>query len=370
VVMVHSAVATVGQRGAWYARMDIRHMMFAVAAALVLLVLWRVNYRVLFGGGRLPLLAGGVLLISLVCGALVFVPGIGKSVGGDYRWISVGPEKYSIGFQPSELIKLALIVFLAAWLSRKTVEVRSFTKTFLPAALLVGACVGLVVTQDFGTAAIIGISAVVTMLLAGVPWYYLASLIPPAGAGFFLFVMQSARRWGRITAMLDPWAISNPASYQPRQSLIAIGRGGWLGKGPGQGMIKLGFLPEDSTDFIFSVFCEEWGFVGAMLLMGLIVAWILLVRKAAVRASDGFGKLLAGSLGFVIALQAVLHIGVDVVVLPPTGMGMPFVSAGGTALLMLAGATALIVSVAARGTPADALVRTPIYTPASAPKPI
>ena len=370
VVMVHSAVATVGQRGAWYARMDIRHMMFAVAAAMVVLVAWRINYRVLFGGGRLPLLAGCVLLISLACQVLVFVPGIGHEVGGHYRWIRIGPAKYSIGFQPSELVKLSLIVFLAAWLSRKTIDVRSFKKTFLPAALLVGACVALVIKQDFGTAVVIATAAIVTMLLAGVPWYYLASLVPLGAGGFFKFVVLDPRRWGRIAALIDPWSLSNPAAYQPRQSLLAILTGGWFGKGPGRGMLKLGFLPEDSTDFIFSVYCEEWGFVGAMLLMGLVVAWILFARKAALRASDGFGKLLAGSIGFVIALQAVLHIAVDVVVAPPTGMGMPFVSAGGTALLMLAGATAMIVSVAARGTRADVLVRTSVYTPASVPKPI
>jgi len=370
VVMVHSAVATVGQRSAWYARMDIRHMMFAVAAALVLLVAWRINYRVLFSGGRLPLFAGCVLVLSLVCQALVFVPGIGHEVGGQYRWIRIGPAKYSIGFQPSELVKLSLIVFLAAWLSRKTVNVRSFKKTFLPAGLLVGACVALVIKQDFGTAVVIGAAAMVTMLLAGVPWYYLASLVPLGAGGFYQFVVRDPRRWGRIAALIDPWSLSNPAAYQPRQSLLAILTGGWFGKGPGRGMLKLGFLPEDSTDFIFSVYCEEWGFVGAMLLMGLVLAWILFARKAALRASDGFGRLLAGSIGFVIALQAVLHIAVDVVVAPPTGMGMPFVSAGGTALLMLAGATAMIVSVAARGTPAHALVRTPVYSPASVPKPI
>ena len=113
-------------------------------------------------------------------------------------------------------------------------------------------------------------------------------------------------------------------------------------------MVKLGFLPEDSTDFIFSVFCEEWGFIGAVLLMGLIVLWIYAVRKIAISANDKFARLLAGSLGFLIAFQAMLHIAVDLVLVPPTGIGLPFISAGGTSLILAAAATAMIVSVSSR----------------------
>ena len=359
VVMVHSAVASVAEPGAWYARLDVRHTMFAVLAAIVMVLAWRADYRRLAGRSRVPVLAAGLLGGALICGLLVFVPGIGRAVSGCYRWIRVGPEKYAIGFQPSELIKLSLVIFLAAWLSRETTKVRSFRRTFLPAGAVIVLCAGLVVTQDFGTAAVIGITAGVTLLLAGVPWYYLVSLVPVAAGGFYAFVVRSPHRWARITAMLDPWSQTNPSAYQPRQSLLAILTGGWLGKGPGRGMIKLGFLPEDSTDFIFSVFCEEWGFVGAMLLMGLVLLWIWFARRSALHACDRFGRLLAGSMGFLIAFQAVLHIAVDVVVAPPTGMGMPFISAGGTALVMMAGATALIVSVSSRRGPGTVPARLP-----------
>ena len=348
VVMVHSAVASVAEPGAWYVRLDVRHTMFAALAAIVVAAAWRVDYRRLSGRRGVPVVAGCLLAGSLVFGLLVFVPGVGHAVGGYYRWIRIGPPKYSIGFQPSELIKLMLVVFLAAWLSHEGGKVRSFRRTFLPACAVIGLCVGLVVTQDFGTAVVMCLAAGVTLLLAGVPWYYLAGLVPAAAGGFYAFVVRSPHRWARITAMLDPSSLTNPSAYQPRQSLLAIVTGGWFGKGPGRGMIKLGFLPEDSTDFIFSVFCEEWGFVGAMLLMGLVVMWIWFARRAAVRSGDRFGRLLAGSMGFLIAVQAVLHIAVDVVAAPPTGMGLPFVSAGGTALVMMAGATALIVSVSSR----------------------
>jgi len=347
VVMVHSAVASVAQPGPWYARVDLRHTAFAIVAAVVLATLWQVDYRRLAAGEKSPRIAGAILALGIICGVLVFVPGIGFAKGGYYRWIRIGPARYSIGFQPSELIKLGLVVFLSAWLSRESVNPRSFKKAFLPAMGIVGLCAALVVTQDFGTAAIIGISACVTLLLAGVPWYYLASFVPVVAGVFYAFVVRSPHRWARIAAMLDPWSLDNPSAYQARQSLLAILTGGWTGKGIGRGTLKMGFLPEDSTDFIFSVFCEEWGFIGAMLLMGLVMVWIYLARRAARQAGEGFGALLAGSLGFLIAFQAVMHIAVDVVVLPPTGMSMPFISAGGTSLLLMSAATAMIVSVTA-----------------------
>ena len=355
VVMVHSAVASVVEPGAWYARVDFRHTAFAVLACLVLLVLWRLDYRLFLRGKAVPAIPALLLAVSLLCGALVFVPGLGRSVGGDYRWIRIGPSRYSIGFQPSELIKPTLVIFLAAWLSRKSAqEIGSFRKTLLPAGVLVALCAGLVATQDFGTAVVICLASGAALLLAGVPLWQLAMLVPPAAAGFYVLVVREPHRWARITAMLDPWAYANPSTYQPRNSLLAILNGGWFGRGVGQGIYKLGFLPEDSTDFIFSVYCEEFGCIGALLLMGLILIWIYSARKAAMRADDGFGRLLAGSLGFLIAVQAVLHLSVNLVVAPPTGMSLPFISAGGTALVIMAATTAMLVSVTARGRPEPA----------------
>ena len=177
---------------------------------------------------------------------------------------------------------------------------------------------------------------------------YMLALAPPAAIGSYLFVMRSSHRLARITALANIWSQSNPSAYQPRQSMLAILTGGWMGKGLGNGTVKLGFLPEDTTDFIFSVLCEERGFIGAMLVLGLIVLWIRHSWQIALDAGDRFGQLLAGSLGFLIAAQALMHIAVDTVALPPTGISLPFVSAGGTSLILMAGAAALIVSVSAR----------------------
>lgn len=347
VVMVHSAVMSVGDSAAWYARVDMRHTLFSVLAAVVLLVGWRVNYRWLGAGKWLPWLSLGLLIVAIGLGCLVFVPGIGHSVGGKFRWIRIGPRQYSLGLQPSELIKLSLIVFLACWLTRRGEKVRNIW-TFLVAGGLTGGCMALVVTQDFGTAALIGVSAGVVMFLTGVPWYYLAGSAVASATAFFYILLETPFRMQRILAMLDPWDAANNSTYQVRQSLMAIFGGEWTGRGLGLGVRKLGFLPEDSTDFIFASYCEEWGFRGAVLLGGLLLIWIWQCRKAAVRASDELGRVLAATLGIMVALQAAMHIAVNLNVLPPTGISLPFVSAGGTSLVITAAAASLIASVSAR----------------------
>ncbi|NBB94344.1 MAG: FtsW/RodA/SpoVE family cell cycle protein [Planctomycetes bacterium] len=350
VVVVHSAMASVNEPGLWYARVDVRHGMFAAVAGAVLLVLIRFfNYRWFARGGRLPWLAMGLLALAATCAALVYVPGVGHEVGGRYRWIRVGPREYAIGFQPSELLKIAMVVFLAAWLTRPQANPRSIV-SFALAAVVAGGCISLVITEDFGMAVVIALSAGVVMFLAGVPWYYLLPTAAGGVAGGWYMITGSAYRMQRVMAVVDPWSEANPSAYQARQSLTAILAGGWNGTGLGGGVQKLGFLPEDSTDFIFASFCEEWGVRGALLVMALLLAWMWQCRRTSARASDPFGRVLAGALGAMIAVQALLHIAVNMVVLPPTGIGMPFVSAGGTSLLLMAFAASLIVSVSARAT--------------------
>lgn len=351
VVIVHSAVASVAEPGEWYARRDYRHTAFAVLGALVLLTLWRVDYRRLAGKGQFPWFLAGCLAAAMLLSLAVYLPGIGHEVGGRHRWIRLGPKAMSIGFQPSEIVEMTLILFLAAWLARRGEMRRSFVKTFLPATGLTMLCALLVVREDFGTAALIGISGVTVMFLSGVPFHYLLSLVPPAAGVFYLCVVRDVHRWGRIVAMFDPWSTTNKASYQAGQSLLTVMSGGLTGRGLGYGMLKRGYLPEGETDFIFSVFCEEWGMVGAGLLVCLLLVWIWHARKASTKADTGFGRALAGTLGFMIALQALLHIAVDLVAAPPTGIGCPFISAGGTRLVTMSVATALILSVTAHRRP-------------------
>ena len=353
VIMVHAAMTRPVVRDvAWYSRTDMRHTLFAAMSCIVLFTCWRFDYRWLSGHKKLPIVAAIGLIVSVICCLLIFVPGLGQDVGGYVRWLRLGPKQFGIGFQPSELIKFTLPIFLAAWLGKEHVDRRSLLRTFLPAMAVIGLAVGVTVKQDFSTGAVVGLAAMVTLLLAGVPWYYLASLVPVAAVGFYKFVVMDPYRWNRMIAWQYPYS-DNPCAYQARESLMAILTGGWAGKGLGRGSVYLGYLPEGSTDFIFSVYCEQLGFIGALLLAGLILLWIWNARKIALRAADRFGYLLAGSLGFLIAMQAVMHIAVALVAAPTTGMGLPFLSAGGTSLLITAGAVAMMISVSARGT-ADA----------------
>jgi cell division protein FtsW (lipid II flippase) len=208
-------------------------------------------------------------------------------------------------------------------------------------------------------AIIIAVAGGATMFVAGAKWRHLAVLAICGAAGGAAFLAASPWRWMRIQAMLDPGAGDNPCTYQLRQALTAVASGGMTGKGPGMGMMKYGFLPEDSTDFLFAVFCEEWGFAGAALLLVVLSLWLVLARRAAMRSSDRFGRVLAGSLGLAIILQAAMHVAVNLGALPPTGITLPFVSAGGTSLILMSVAAAMIVSVSSRAAGADAPPCTP-----------
>jgi len=352
VVMVFSTSAASTTPLAWHERADVRQALFAAVGVGLLWCLWRVDYHRLlrrpWPGRRLlrrvPSPAAVLLVVAVAASAAVLVPGVGYAVGGFRRWIRFGP----IGFQPSELLKVAVLVALAAYLSGDETRARSLRRGVLPAVGLIALAAGLVVTQDFGTAAILALAGGAVLLLAGVRWYYLAAMVPLLAGGFWGFVVRSPHRWARIEAMLHPFDPSNPAAYQPRQSLIAIASGGLAPPGLGGGVAKFGYLPEDSTDFIYSIICEELGLAGAVVVIGLVLVWLGLARRAAANAPDRFGSLLAGGLGLLVCLQAVLHLAVAVVWAPPTGVSMPFVSAGGSSLLTMCAATALIVSVSSR----------------------
>ncbi len=352
VVMVFSTAGVGGGSGlAWYERTHVRQAIFAAVAAVMLCVLWRVDYHRLTlrsgskpGWARVVLSPAALLLIlAMAASASVYIPGFGHEVGGDLRWIRYGP----VGFQPSEVLKIALLIALAAFLGRDDVNVRRFRRVFVPALALTGMSVALVVTQDFGTGAIIGITAAVVLLAAGVCLVYLLGLAPLGAAAFYLFVVRVPHRWARFEAMLNPADTTNRATYQPWQSIIAIASG-VEPAGLGGGVAKYGYLPENQTDFIFAIICNELGMLGAFLVIGLLLVWLFLAMRVAVRAPDRLGALLAGGLGFLIVFQSALHVAVNVGWAPPTGVSLPFVSAGGSSLLLMSVATAVIVSVSAR----------------------
>jgi len=347
VVMVFSTVGAGVAEKQWYYRRDVKQVIFAAVAVIILFWFWRYDYHWLIKpiyrrGEKLELLftpAAIFFILALITAVLVLIPPIGGK-GTFHRWIRFGP----VGFQPSELVKFSLLIFLAAWMSRSNVDVKSFRRTFLPAVGLIGITSALIAPEDLGTGVIIVLSSSAILIAAGVRWYYFLTLIPLVAAGGYWFVVRCPYRWARIEAMLNPFDLSNPAAYQARQSLICIATGKHPA-GLGAGTAKYGYLPEISTDFVFANLTQEAGIIGAGGLIALWLAWLIFIWWIFKRTSDRFASLLVSGIGFLIVLQAVLHIAVTVGWMPPTGVSLPFVSAGGSSLIMCSFATALVVSV-------------------------
>jgi cell division protein FtsW len=243
-----------------------------------------------------------------------------------------------------------IVFFLAAVCDKFGDEIKLYWKRFIPICLVVGLVVILIIVEDFGTAALISLLAFLILIIAGVR---LLHIIPPlslAVLAFYIAIRQSPARTQRIIAFLNPDKWADSINYQPSQSLIALGSGGVLGKGLGRGISKYGHLPEDTTDFIFAIIGEELGFVGNAAVIGLFIVFVWLGILVVVRCRDRFGQLLTGGIVLTIAIQAALNIGVVTVVLPTKGLPLPFVSAGGTSMLLSSAAVGVLLNIAKQST--------------------
>ncbi|HSU65688.1 MAG TPA: putative peptidoglycan glycosyltransferase FtsW, partial [Tepidisphaeraceae bacterium] len=280
-------------------------------------------------------------LIAVVACALVLVPHVGMSINGARRWIKLGP----VQIQPSELAKWAAVLFLAVWLTREEKPIDQFFKGLIPSLIPVGILCLLVVIQDFGTAALIGICAL-TMLLAGrVKVRHLAIMIVPVLAAAAWFIMHKEYRMRRITAFMHPWDNPQGEGYHMIQSLLSFSTGGIFGRGLGNGIQKLGYLPEDTTDFIFAVICEELGLFGAMMTIALYMGILYVSWQVVKQKRDDFGRMLAFGIGSMTGLQAAINIAVATVSVPTKGLSLPLISAGGSGLIITCGALGLLYSV-------------------------
>ena len=271
-----------------------------------------------------PLL--GVSILTLVA-----VLKFGSRAGGAIRWFRLGP----LSFQPSELAKLALCVYLAYLLARKAEKVRVFSVGFLPPLLVTGLMMGLLLKQpDLGTAVIFGVVALGLLFIAGTRTSYLIVALLIAAPAGWKFIVSTPFRMKRMLAFLDPWAFRRDVGYQITESLISVGSGGVTGLGLGDGRQKLFFLPEAHTDFILSIVGEELGLVGVL---AVITGFSVLVwrgLRTALRARDVFGTYLAFGITTMFGLQALVNIGVVLGSLPTKGLPLPFISYGGTSLVM------------------------------------
>ena len=349
-VFVSSASANIGQEldlQRFYDFPALRQIVFFPLAVLVMYTVSCFNYRRFsVSAGWLKSPTGFLLVLSIVLLILVLLPQFGTEVHRARRWLRIPLGTTTVSFQPSELAKWSLVFFLAAFCDKFSDSIRLYWKRFVPTCMVIAIIVGLIITQDFGTAALILLLGVLMLIIAGAKWQHLLTPLPFAVIGFLVVLIRSPGRMQRLAAFLNPEKWADSTAYQANQSLIALGSGGLFGKGLGRGICKYGYLPADTTDFIFAIIGEELGFVGTAAVIGLFVVFIWLGLLVVIRCKDHFGRLLAGGIVLTIAIQAALNIGVVTVVLPTKGIPLPFVSAGGTSMLLSAAAVGVLLNIA------------------------
>lgn len=334
-VMVFSSSAWLAREaGAGWSHYLIRQGVFFVAGLGMMIGLSRIDYRIL------RRFAGQFMLIGIL--SLLAVLVIGREVNGATRWISVGP----VNVQPSEIAKLALIVFLAATLARQGERIRQFKTGFLPPMVAASVTMLLVAMEnDLGTTVLLGALTLTLLYVAGTRASYVVAAVLLALPIAWQFIVGVEWRRGRVEDFLSG------ADYQVQQGLIAIGSGGTYGLGLGAGRQKLGFLPENHTDFILATIGEELGLLG---IAGVVVLFLLLVWRgliAARQAPDRFGTYLAVGLSALFGLQALVNMAVVLRVIPAKGITLPFISYGGSSLLASMFAVGLLLSVSRRPRP-------------------
>jgi cell division protein FtsW len=266
------------------------------------------------------------------------------SAGGSTRWIRLG----SFSFQPSELARIALVIYLAYSMERKADRIKDFSIGFVPHVLVLGAFMILIFIQpDFGSVFILGTLTWVLLFIGGVRfWQLFASLLVILPVAYF-FLINAEYRAKRILGFLNPWEHSSDAGYQIVHSLMAFGTGGFWGTGIGKGYQKLFYLPEPHTDFIFSVIGEELGLLGVLIIIGLY-GWIIIRGIAVARsAPDLFGAYLAAGLTIAMGLQIVVNMGVALGLLPTKGLTLPLLSYGGTSLLLNMASIGILMNISA-----------------------
>ena len=317
-----------------------KHALWVAGGVVIMLLMSRLDYHWLEKHQRIIAVAA---LVSLV---LVLVPHLGTMTHGARRWIRFyGP----VGFQPSEIAKLALLVVLCGMAARRGEQMRSLRSGLLPCMAVVGLTAGLILVEpDYGTAALIGIIGSLVVLVAEAPVWPMAAAGSAGLAGAAALVWRSPVRQARVLAFLDPSQHLDGAGYQLMHSLIALGSGGLLGRGLGASRQKLFFLPEPETDFIYAVIGEELGLIGALAVIFLFGLILWQGMKIASHARDSFGRLLAFGITALIVFQALIHIAVVTASMPTKGIVLPLVSSGGSSIVVTLAAIGVLLNIASQ----------------------
>ncbi|AXI08998.1 stage V sporulation protein E [Oceanobacillus zhaokaii] len=283
-----------------------------------------------------------ILLVCFVLLLLVLIPGVGLVRGGAQSWIGVG----AFSIQPSEFMKLGLIIFLSGLLATSQKYITSLRKGFIPCLLLVFTAFGLIMLQpDLGTGLVLVLTCMVMIFVAGAKLSHFFGLAALGMIGFALLIASAPYRISRITAFLDPWEDPLGDGFQIIQSLYAIGPGGLMGLGLGNSLQKYFYLPEPQTDFIFAILAEELGYIGAFFTIGLFLLLLWRGIKISLEAPDLFGRFLALGIVVMLTVQAMINISVVIGLIPVTGITLPFLSYGGSSLTLTLCSVGILLNV-------------------------
>lgn len=337
VVMVYSASAIVAADRFDDPYFFLRRQLFwALLGAAGLWLALKIDYRWLERLVLPALVVAGVLLV------LVLIPPVGQAINGTRRWIRLGP----VSLQPVEPAKLVLVVYLAAFLARRREALDDFRRGLLPPLLVAGALAALVLVQpDLGNCLTLIALTFGLLYLAGAPVRHLAWTVAPALPLLAVAIYAAPYRLRRISAFLDPWSDPRGSGFQIIQSWLAFGNGGLGGQGIGASRQKLFYLPESHTDFIFAIIGEELGFVGALAVVGLFAVLVWRGLRIGLRAPEPFGAYLALGITLLIATQTLVNLGVVTGLLPTKGLPLPFISFGGSALLVTMLSTGVLLNI-------------------------
>jgi len=339
-VMVGSASVTIAERQAADPFIYLERQFLSAALGLGLAVAMLAVPMSLWERAAPLLLAAGFVLL-----VLVLVPGIGHEVNGSRRWIRLGP----LNFQPSEIARVALLAYTCAYAVRFQEALSGSWQGFFKPLAMLGVAAGLLLLEpDFGAAVVLLATGIVVLFLAGARWRDFLAIAGAGAAGVAALALTAEYRVRRLTAFMDPWADPYDAGFQLTQSLIAIGRGEWLGVGLGSSVQKLSYLPEAHTDFVFAVMAEELGLLGvagALVLFLMLVLRSLRLSRLAADAGLPFHACMAAAFGVWLGLQAFINIGVNMGLLPTKGLTLPFFSYGRSSLLVTLAWTGVLLRI-------------------------
>ncbi len=317
----------------------LKHLFTVAVGTVVLLSLAKLDYRRLRPWVYVLLAAGFVMLL------LVFVPGIGLSANGASRWLRLWPTT----FQPSEFVKVVMVIFLAHHMDRNREKMKTFKYGILiPVGVMVGFQMIIIMQPDFGSVMSLAILTVCLLILGGARLKYIGMLLLVCLPAVYMLITGSGYRMKRIMCFTDPWKDAFGCGFQLVQSFIAFGNGSLFGVGLGGSKQKLYFLPEGHTDFIFSLIGEEMGFVGVLAVIGVFVWFFRKGMHVSDSTNDPFSYYLTLGLTMMIGVQALINFAVSTGLMPTKGLPLPFISYGGSALLMNMAAAGILISIASR----------------------